>query len=94
MLGISLPSITNKEKWSMTNLNRIFPVFSEEGNDYQIGWGYIDHGKVAIIFTSPMIAALYESRVEAEDVTKLYLDWELKSFADRKPIRGSGRKNR
>jgi hypothetical protein len=73
----------------MTDLNRYFPVLSKVIDNEQIGWSFVDHGKIAIAVTAPLLVEMLETRVQTEDLTALYLDIELKSFADRQPIRGT-----
>jgi hypothetical protein len=72
----------------MADLNRYFPVLSKATDNSQIGWSLVDYGKIAIVVTPPLLVEMFESRIQAEDLTALYLDIELKSFADRRPIRG------
>lgn len=72
----------------MTDLNRYFPVINPRVSKDQIGLSLVERGKIAIVLTPPMVIEQFESLVETEDLTALYLDIELKSFAARRPIRG------
>jgi hypothetical protein len=72
----------------MADLNRYFPVINPRVSKDQIGLSLVERGKIAIVLTPPMVIEQFESLVETEDLTALYLDIELKSFATRRPIRG------
>lgn len=71
------------------DLNRYFPVFNPRVSEDQIGLSLVEHGKIAIALTPSLLIEQFESLIKAEDLTALYLDIELKSFATRRPIRGS-----
>jgi hypothetical protein len=72
----------------MTDINRQFPVVNPRVSQDQIGVSRVDRGKIAIVLTPPLLIEQFEFFVETEDLTTLYLDIELKSFATRRPIRG------
>lgn len=73
----------------MADLNRYFPVLNPRVSDDQIGWSLVDRGKIAIVLTPPLMIEQFETFVETGDLTALHLDIHLKSFADRRPIRGT-----
>ena len=73
----------------MTDLNRYFPVVNPRVSDDQIGLSFVDYGKITIALSNPLMIEQFETFVETEDLVSLCLDIQLKSFATRRPIRGS-----